>query len=132
MRPQECVAVHAASQAQPIDDEVLLTSAQTRVWLGNVSNMCLWQMDARPAGAISRARRRHQRPAILVHEDDPTLQSGAGDEGRLNEKPPDTGGRHHGDLDLAGQRNNQFHRSTCRPRIQRWSHAVCCGPRSSS
>jgi hypothetical protein len=43
MHPLECVAVQAASQAQPIDDEVLLTSAQTRVWLGNVSNMCLWR-----------------------------------------------------------------------------------------
>ena len=66
MHPQEYAAVHAASQAQTIDDEGPLTlSAQTRVWLGNVSNMCLWAMDPRPAGAIFRARRRHQRPAIL-------------------------------------------------------------------
>jgi predicted DNA-binding transcriptional regulator AlpA len=43
MHPQEYAAVRAASQAQPIDDDMLLNSAQTRARVGGVSSMCIWR-----------------------------------------------------------------------------------------
>jgi hypothetical protein len=43
LHPQEYATLRAGSQAQPIDDEALLSTAQVRAWVGNVSAMCLWR-----------------------------------------------------------------------------------------
>ncbi len=43
MHAQEYGATRAASRSQPIDDETLLTSAQVRARVGNVSAMCIWR-----------------------------------------------------------------------------------------
>lgn len=48
MHPQEYAAAKAASQAGPIDDDVLLNSGQVRSHVGNVSNMCLWRWTRDP------------------------------------------------------------------------------------
>ncbi len=48
MHPQEYAAAKAASQAGPIDDDVLLNSGQVRSRVGNVSNMCLWRWTRDP------------------------------------------------------------------------------------
>ena len=48
MHPHEYTETSNASQV-PADDETLLTSAQTRARVGNVSTMCIWRWmrDAR-------------------------------------------------------------------------------------
>jgi hypothetical protein len=43
MYPQGYATLCAGSQAQPIDDEALLTSGQVRARVGGVSAMCLWR-----------------------------------------------------------------------------------------
>jgi hypothetical protein len=48
MHPQEYTRLRAASQAQSIDDETLLTSAQARAQVGGVSAMCLWRWTRDP------------------------------------------------------------------------------------
>jgi hypothetical protein len=44
MHPQQYAAmISTTASPQPISDEVLLTSAQVRKLVGNVSIMCLWR-----------------------------------------------------------------------------------------
>jgi predicted DNA-binding transcriptional regulator AlpA len=42
MHPQEFTETRKASQV-PADDEMLLTSKQTRARVGDVSTMCIWR-----------------------------------------------------------------------------------------
>jgi predicted DNA-binding transcriptional regulator AlpA len=42
MHPQEYTEVRKASHP-PLDDDVLLTSAQVRARVGGVSTMCIWR-----------------------------------------------------------------------------------------
>jgi hypothetical protein len=43
MHPQQYTETEKATQAPVLDDDVLLTSVQTRARVGNVSSMCIWR-----------------------------------------------------------------------------------------
>jgi len=48
MRPSQAVERPQAEPAQLSDDDVLLTSAQTRARFGGISNMCIWRWERDP------------------------------------------------------------------------------------
>ena len=49
MHPQDYAEIrHASMRAPALDDDALLTAAQTRARFGHVSTMCLWRWQRDP------------------------------------------------------------------------------------
>lgn len=49
MHPHESAGVHRTSPHHYLDDDTLLTAAQTRARFGGVSAMCIWRWMHNPA-----------------------------------------------------------------------------------